>query len=208
MLFCSSCGADRRAVAPIAPCPACGAAGYAAGGAADAPQKGDDTQSGATARPANNDGEGRKKKRSALDISPPVAIAAIVVAGLLFWVWGAVRSDHAGASEAKDQGWQPYVEPAPPPPPSPRLVIDEFPTLNEGQGLTWKLSPGTYELEITSTPDGAKIEWAGADCARAGETKDFRTTCVLTQTGQLQVTNPTTLGLGSAITVTIRVTSK
>jgi len=206
MLFCSSCGADRRAVAPIAPCPSCGAAGYSGASSADASPQGGNQSSGGPARPPNGE-PARKKKRSALDISPPVAIAAVVVAALLFWAWGAARSDHAGASEAKEKDWQPYVEPTYQPPP-PRLVIDEFPTLKEGEGLTWKLSPGTYELEITSTPDGAKIEWAGADCARAGETKDFRTTCVLTQTGQLQVTNPTTLGLGSAITVTIRVTSK
>jgi hypothetical protein len=61
-------------------------------------------------------------------------------------------------------------------------------------------------LQVTTTNDGAGVAWVGGQCQGANETKAFDANCVLAQDGQLQISNPTTFGLGNSSSVTVKLT--
>jgi hypothetical protein len=90
-----------------------------------------------------------------------------------------------------------------------QVVYDDMKILEDGTRLSiGPLDPGTHRLELTATNDGATVKWLGGNyCMGATKAKQsFTETCVLKQTGQLIVENPTTFGMGSSTTVTIKVT--
>jgi hypothetical protein len=72
--------------------------------------------------------------------------------------------------------------------------------------VTYRLEPGNYKLEMTANNEGAGTEWIGASCAKTGQMRQLVTTCTLPTQGQLNITNPTTFGLGKQVSVTIKVT--
>ena len=97
------------------------------------------------------------------------------------------------------------------PPPAPTVVFDGIKVLADGDLTSYKLEPGRYHLELTASHSGVRVEWGGGLCSEADNTKRLVTECTLTQSGQLVVQNPPTLGislgslhLGSPTSVSIR----
>ncbi|MBI3201096.1 MAG: hypothetical protein HYZ29_06080 [Myxococcales bacterium] len=88
--------------------------------------------------------------------------------------------------------------------PSETVVAQDQLILKDGHQSSYPLVAGTYRLEMTATGDGAGIEWIGAACTNAKETKAYDSNCALTRSGQLVITNPTTFGLGKTTSVTVR----
>lgn len=87
-----------------------------------------------------------------------------------------------------------------------QVITDTSKVLDDGAGITLKLEPGNYKLEMTANNDGATAEWVGASCAKTQPMRELTTTCEMPRTGQLIVTNPSVFGLGKQVSVTIRVT--
>jgi hypothetical protein len=88
------------------------------------------------------------------------------------------------------------------------VIVNESKVLAEGYSISYPLSAGTYTAEITSNNNGVKIQWLGnATCAASTEVKSYSNSCKLAQQGQLNISNPTLLGLGGDEIVTIKVTS-
>jgi hypothetical protein len=90
--------------------------------------------------------------------------------------------------------------------PTDQVVIEYSDWLADGVSVSWKLEPGTYRLELTANNDGATAEWVGASCPKTQPMRDLTMTCEVPRTGQLVVTNPTVLGLGAKVSVTVKVT--
>lgn len=88
----------------------------------------------------------------------------------------------------------------------PVVVVDALETIKDGGSISWKVPAGRYQLDMTSTSPGAGVEWIGASCGAAQEVKTYAGRCELESTGQLVVNNPTTLGLGDPVTVTVKLT--
>lgn len=86
------------------------------------------------------------------------------------------------------------------------VVVDKATQLEDGRGIYWNIEPGRYKIELNSTSDGANIEWVGASCPGANEVKQYSIMCDMPTNGQVIVKNPTILGLGPAINVSIRIT--
>ena len=59
---------------------------------------------------------------------------------------------------------------------------------------------------MVASGDGASVQWIGAACPGQRETATYSTVCEFQQVGQVIISNPTTLGLGNAISVTIKIT--
>jgi hypothetical protein len=90
----------------------------------------------------------------------------------------------------------------------PTTVIDWSGFLNDGAARSWRLPRGAYALQLSANNDGATVEWPGSDnCIWKTEPMlRFGQRCqIVSDTGQLVVTNPTTFGLGKAVSVTVRV---
>ena len=88
------------------------------------------------------------------------------------------------------------------------VIVKESQVLSEGISVSYPLPAGTYTAEITSSNNGVKIQWIGnATCAASTEVKSYSNSCTLSQQGQLNISNPTLLGLGGEEIVTIKVTS-
>lgn len=85
------------------------------------------------------------------------------------------------------------------------VVLDKLEWLKDGEQYAFKLDPGTYKVDMTASGDGASFEWVGSSCPGSGQTKSFSSMCELTSTGQLLIKNPTTLGLGDPVSVTVKV---
>ncbi len=86
-------------------------------------------------------------------------------------------------------------------------VVDEQRVLAEGVQLSYDLPAGTYSARITASQNGVGVKWVGgSDCLQVAEATTYTSTCHIAQSGQLVVTNPTLLGLGSDEIVTVRVT--
>jgi hypothetical protein len=90
--------------------------------------------------------------------------------------------------------------------PTERVVIEYSDWLADGASVSWKLDPGTYRLELTANNDGATAEWVGANCPKTQPMRELSMTCEMPRTGQLIITNPTRLGLGAKVSVTVKVT--
>lgn len=84
------------------------------------------------------------------------------------------------------------------------VVVNWLGVLGEGESVTWALNPGQYRLTMTSSPNGASVEWLPNNgCANASEANAYVNNCTLSTSGQVKVTNPTTFGLGPSETVTV-----
>ena len=90
--------------------------------------------------------------------------------------------------------------------PTDRVVVELSNWLDDGASVSWKLDPGTYRLELTANSDGVTAEWVGGSCPKTQPMRELTMTCEMTRTGQLVVTNPTTLGLGAHVSTTVKVT--
>lgn len=89
------------------------------------------------------------------------------------------------------------------------VVANETKTIAEGSYLTYALPAGKYEAQVSSSNNGVAVEWIGSsNCGKSGEIKTHDYACTLTQTGQLKITNPTTLFLGGDEFVTVKVTQQ
>ena len=87
-----------------------------------------------------------------------------------------------------------------------REVASDTKTIAEGAGVSYTLSPGTYQAIISSSSNGVKVAWVGGiGCNNSGEVKTYNDVCKMGQTGQVTITNPTTFGLGASENVTIRI---
>lgn len=107
-------------------------------------------------------------------------------------------SCHVPTDSSRGQPYIPYV--------TDQVVSDISKVLDDGAGITLKLDPGNYKLEMTANNDGATTEWIGGDCAKTQPMRQLNVTCNMPSTGQLVVTNPTTFGLGKQVSVTVKVT--
>ncbi len=87
-----------------------------------------------------------------------------------------------------------------------RVVMDQLLVLKDGESNIFKLSPGSYRLELTASNDGASVEWIGGECQPIPQTKSMTSHCRLSKTGQLIISNPTALGLGASTSCTVKVT--
>lgn len=87
-----------------------------------------------------------------------------------------------------------------------QVILDTSQVLNDGAGVSWKLDPGKYKLELTANNDGATAEWVGGGCPKTQPMREISMTCDMPRTGQLVVTNPTVFGLGKQVSVTVKVT--
>jgi hypothetical protein len=92
----------------------------------------------------------------------------------------------------------------------PVVVVSWSGELNDGRWISWNFQPGYYQLEliVPYSRDGARVEWSGTQNCDF-ETRDmlrFTQRCKMLRSGTMRVTNPTTFGLGAAITVQVRVT--
>ena len=87
------------------------------------------------------------------------------------------------------------------------VVYDKLKILEDGQSLSiGPLDAATYRLELTASGDGAAVEWIGGNCRGTNETRGHTEECDLRQTGQVQVINPTTFGMGKSSSVTVKIT--
>lgn len=96
---------------------------------------------------------------------------------------------------------QPYV-----PYVTDQIITDTSKVLDDGAGITLKLEPGKYKLEMTANNDGADIEWVGGGCPKTQPMREATMTCEMPRQGQLVITNPTVFGLGKQVSITVRVT--
>lgn len=87
-----------------------------------------------------------------------------------------------------------------------RVVVDNHGPLKDGDKWEFPLKPGTYEVQLTATADGASLEWQGCDCAGTGPSKKWTGRCRVDGAGKLIVRNPSVLGLGSETQVDLKVT--
>ena len=85
--------------------------------------------------------------------------------------------------------------------------MDSLESLSDGEFKAWKLDPGMYKVEMTASGDGANVKWVGSSCPGSGQTTEYSSICEMKQTGQFIIENPTTLGMGAASTVTIKITN-
>ena len=82
-----------------------------------------------------------------------------------------------------------------------RQYITESLALRDGEGMTWALPAGSYELEIQvkandGTAGGVTATWMGVDCPGAPESPDIKQVCKVERAASLVVQNPTTFGMG------------
>ena len=198
MLYCPNCGTDRRTVPPVDACPACGAAGIEGSSRPPAPPRAVTTPSEPSIAPVSAPAP---QGRNPLAISAPIAVLAILFFGGGIAIWAYTKADANNDSDYASYSSGSILNPRP----QPKVVVDEFKTLKDGEGITWKLPAGSYEIEMTATSDGASVKWVGADCEVAQEVPSYSTVCHLSKTGQMTVVNPTTFGMGPDVTVTVNV---
>lgn len=116
-----------------------------------------------------------------------LAIFALVVGGCT------VQTD-----QRSGQPYVPYV--------TDQIITDTSKVLDDGAGITLKLEPGKYKIEMTANNDGADIEWIGGGCPKTQPMRETTMTCEMPRQGQLVITNPTVFGLGKQVSITVRVT--
>jgi hypothetical protein len=87
-----------------------------------------------------------------------------------------------------------------------QIVVDTSKVLDDGAGVSWKLEPGKYQLEMTANNDGATAEWVGGGCPKTQPSREVTMTCEMPRTGQLVITNPTVFALGKQVSVTVKLT--
>ena len=68
-------------------------------------------------------------------------------------------SCHAPTSSS--QPYIPYV--------TDQVIIDTSKVLTDGAGMSYKLEPGKYKLEMTANNDGATAEWVGGGCLKRNQ---------------------------------------
>jgi hypothetical protein len=86
------------------------------------------------------------------------------------------------------------------------VVLERFETIANGSSNAYEVPAGSYRLQMTSTSDGASVTWVGGSCGGSRKTTVFDANCVLQHDGQLEIGNPSHLGLGAPISVTLKVT--
>lgn len=104
-----------------------------------------------------------------------------------------VRTD-----QRSGQPYVPYV--------TDQIITDTSKVLDDGAGITLKLEPGKYKLEMTANNDGADIEWVGGGCPKTQPMREATMTCEMPRQGQLVITNPSVFGLGKQVSITVRLT--
>jgi hypothetical protein len=194
---CPNCGADRRTIAPIAPCPSCGVA-FALGEPVPKPASAMSSDASAQGLPlpqpkpaALRSSRRNVSRRSERSIVAVLLLALLVVAG-----WFILQSQDCQDARreisraATGSGNQ--------------VVMQKQLHLRDGEAIILPLGEGPFSVHMTATGDGASLKWIGApDCNGCGETSSCTSYCNLPRSGQVQVSNPTTLGLGATVTVSV-----
>lgn len=90
--------------------------------------------------------------------------------------------------------------------PTDTVIIDKATQLDDGRGISWSIKHGRYKLDLTSINGGANVEWVGATCPGGNDITQYSLMCDMPTNGQLIIKNPTFLGLGSAINVSVKLT--
>ena len=183
MLFCPTCGVDRSAVPPIAACPRCGAAGMTVRSSSPTPSP-PSQQAGRT----NEQGHPRQpQKKSIWQASVGLPVLLLVVVVLIFW--GDFSTCKKTAREIASSA----------------RTTTTHETLRDGESAVMSVGGGSFSVRFTATGDGASLKWVGSQCTGCKETTRCESSCVLPGSGQIQITNPTTLGLGDATVVSIEI---
>jgi len=86
------------------------------------------------------------------------------------------------------------------------VVVDQMINIGDGSQEAYRLQSGLYRLELRASGDGAGVEWVGGGCERLREIKEFSGLCEMTTDGQLVISNPTLLAMGSPTAVSVRLT--
>jgi hypothetical protein len=87
------------------------------------------------------------------------------------------------------------------------VVVDKMSSLADGTGISYKLDPGMYKVDLTALEDGVTVKFIGCSCPGATtETQNFSTICQFQQTGQVTIDNPSLFGAGKGSTVTVKIT--
>ena len=91
-----------------------------------------------------------------------------------------------------------------------RQVITESVALHDGEGMTWAVPPGKYEVSIQvkasdASNNGVVLTWVNNECPELAEGQDLHQTCNLTNAASLIVTNPTQFSLGPQVVGLINV---
>jgi hypothetical protein len=115
-----------------------------------------------------------------------------------FWLLFIFLSSSCHVPTSSSQPYVPYV--------TDQVITDISKVLKDGEGLSLKLDPGKYKLEMTANNDGATAEWVGGGCPKTQPMREMTMTCEMTRTGQLVITNPTVFALGKDVSVTVKVT--
>ena len=93
----------------------------------------------------------------------------------------------------------------------PAPVIDEAMfAMAEGERRWWRLQPGRYSIEATSKPNGFALTWSNeVDCdqdlGRGSEYKLVKMSCTLRGASDLELANPSALGMGPTETMSLYV---
>ena len=107
-------------------------------------------------------------------------------------------SCHVPTDARQGQPYVPYV--------TDQVITNTSKVLKDGEGVSFKLDPGKYKLELTANNDGADAEWIGGNCPKTQPVKQTTMTCDIPATGRLIITNPTTFGLGAQVSITVKIT--
>jgi hypothetical protein len=97
--------------------------------------------------------------------------------------------------------------------PEPTKANDEIPyvvnwsgVLRDGALVSWRLPVGVFRLQMAASADGATVEWLNSSCVgRSRPMAQLHATCTVNDGGQVVITNPTTFGLGAAVTATVQI---
>lgn len=121
------------------------------------------------------------------------SIRLLTVISTMLFVSCTVQTD-----QRSGQPYVPYV--------TDQIISDTSKVLDDGAGITLKLEPGRYKLEMTANNDGADIEWVGGGCPKSQPMREATMSCEMSRQGQLIITNPTVFGIGKQVSVTMRLT--
>ncbi len=91
-----------------------------------------------------------------------------------------------------------------------RQLITDSIALRDGEGMTWALPSGNYEVEVKikrnqGEQDGVTLSWMETLCPSTPETQEILQVCRVERAASLIITNPTTFGLGPQVVGLINV---
>lgn len=91
-----------------------------------------------------------------------------------------------------------------------RQFITESLALHDGEGMTWAVPPGNYEIKVQvkasdASTNGVILTWVNNECPALEEGQELHQICNLPNAASLIVTNPTHFSLGPQVVGLINV---